>query len=507
MRHAHETAEEVTRPELARLIAEVARSANGDLDGRLAQLRAVGHCRHPIRLRGEVFTRDPSGALRTSYSTKGEPDGVILVRCRNRRARVCPSCAWEYQGDIWQLLYAGVAGGRKGVPAHIATHPMAFVTLTAPGFGAVHTRRADGGSCRAGRGTRIYAHGMPTSCDAHHAEDDPCLGAPLCADCYDYDGAVGFNWHAPELWRRFVISLRRQLARRLGTSEADFCRTYRVSFAKVAEFQRRGVVHLHAILRLDGAGEPFSSVPLGLDAGDLCAAARKAASRVWVDHDAGGPRRHRIRFGAQYSIHPVGTFDDGTPTEVVAAYLAKYATKSVDDLGVTTESTERPETASSPIDAHLRRMVMRAHALHDDLPGIRRWAHMLGFRGHFATKSRAFSTTMGALRTARTEYRSGPARWHASRALGVWTFDGAGHRTRAEHAVAVAESEHTTLTRCRSSRWTHGKSPTEQDALAAQWDSKEMTRPRGRPGRPDAAPKCETEASGGRSGRSRPKRE
>jgi hypothetical protein len=29
------------------------------------------------------------------------------------------------------------------------------------------------------------------------------------------------------------------------------------------------------------------------------------------------------------------------------------------------------------------------------------WAHMLGFRGHFSTKSRRYSTTLGALRTAR----------------------------------------------------------------------------------------------------------
>ena len=29
------------------------------------------------------------------------------------------------------------------------------------------------------------------------------------------------------------------------------------------------------------------------------------------------------------------------------------------------------------------------------------WAHMLGFRGHFSTKSRAYSITLGALRADR----------------------------------------------------------------------------------------------------------
>jgi hypothetical protein len=46
------------------------------------------------------------------------------------------------------------------------------------------------------------------------------LGTPLCPDCYDYRGAVRFNWHAPELWRRFVIALRRDLATRAGVSES-----------------------------------------------------------------------------------------------------------------------------------------------------------------------------------------------------------------------------------------------------------------------------------------------
>jgi hypothetical protein len=32
------------------------------------------------------------------------------------------------------------------------------------------------------------------------------------------------------------------------------------------------------------------------------------------------------------------------------------------------------------------------------------WAHMLGFRGHFSTRSRRYSTTLGALRAERAEH-------------------------------------------------------------------------------------------------------
>ena len=152
----------------------------------------------------------------------------------------------------------------KASRKQVATHPMWFVTLTGPGFGAVHGagcgrgragRSASGG--RTGRAGDVCAHGRGRTCDRTHPDDDPQLGEPVCPDCYDYLAAVAFNWRAPELWRRFTIALRRRLAAGLGMSEAAMGRTLRVSYAKVAEFQRRGVVHFHGIIRLDGAGDGY----------------------------------------------------------------------------------------------------------------------------------------------------------------------------------------------------------------------------------------------------------
>ncbi|WP_370518072.1 replication initiator, partial [Micromonospora sp. MP36] len=37
--------------------------------------------------------------------------------------------------------------------------------------------------------------------------------------------------------------------------------------------------------------------------------------------------------------------------------------------------------------------------------GLRRWAHMLGFGGHFLTKARRYSVTFGQLRDTRATYR------------------------------------------------------------------------------------------------------
>jgi hypothetical protein len=39
----------------------------------------------------------------------------------------------------------------------------------------------------------------PQQCRRVHAESDPDLGTPLCADCYHYACQIAFNRYAPEL--------------------------------------------------------------------------------------------------------------------------------------------------------------------------------------------------------------------------------------------------------------------------------------------------------------------
>jgi hypothetical protein len=65
-----------------------------------------------------------------------------------------------------------------------------------------------------------------------------------------------------------------------------------------------------------------------------------------------------------------------------------------------------------------------------------KWAYMLGFRGHFSTKSRSYSTTLGALRDARRAWPTEQARPHAglpehgpdiTLVLGHWDYLGSGY--------------------------------------------------------------------------------
>lgn len=74
---------------------------------------------------------------------------------------------------------------------------------------------------------------------------------------------------------------------------------------------------------------------------------------------------------------------------------------------------------------------------------------MLGFRGHFSTKSRRYSTTLGALRDARAEWRRAQAAAETETApdttlvLAHWVYAGTG-LTNAETWLAESLARDTT---------------------------------------------------------------
>ncbi|WP_233510030.1 replication initiator [Actinomadura craniellae] len=378
-----------------------------------ARARATGGCAQPIHLKGRVDYRDPAtGQLLHRYSTAHEPGGVLRVACKTRRASRCPACAETYRADTYQLIRAGLAGG-KGVPASVAAHPAAFVTLTAPSFGVVHSRReTPGGSvapCHPRRNAVPCPHGRVLSCTTRHGADDSRLGQPLCPDCYDHAGSVLFNALAPELWRRFTLALRRRIAKAAGLTVRELRDVLTVSFAKVAEYQRRGVVHFHAVIRLDGPDGPASTPPGWATYALLADAVNEAAGVVTVSTPTAPDLPARsLAWGDQVDVRPITTSGELTD-KAVAGYVAKYATKAAECVG-TLDRRIRPtdDPAELPVSAHARRLItecLRLGAM-EELAGLRlaEWAHMLGFRGHFSTKSRDYSTTLGTLRADRIDH-------------------------------------------------------------------------------------------------------
>jgi hypothetical protein len=368
-----------------------------------AAVEATGGCAAPIHLRGSTTILDRDGQILI------ERGGDVLAPCGNRRESVCPACSDRYAADAFHLLRAGLAGDEgKGVAATVTDKPRAFLTLTAPSFGPVHTRKI----------TR-RGHVIPCRCGERHHADDPRIATAIDPDTYDYVGAVLWQAHATKLWNRFTTALRRALAAALGIPDREFRDHARLSYAKVAEYQGRGLVHFHAVIRLDGPDGPADPCPAGLNHDEVLRAAISHAAHtaaLTVHRPDGQPMR--LAWGRQLDLRPIrpaarahledasGEFTDAA----LAGYIAKYATKGT---GIS-EGADRPIhdidlVAHLDISPHHRRMIETAWTLGGDQRyerlNLRRWAHMLGFPGHFLTKSRAYSTTFGAIRTERRTWR------------------------------------------------------------------------------------------------------
>jgi hypothetical protein len=235
----------------------------------------------------------------------------------------------------------------------------------------------------------------------------------------------------------------------------------RVAHGKAAEYQARGAVHFHALLRLDGydPADPGAllSPPPGITTADLDQATRRAARAIGYrtpPHPA-QPGGWLIAWGAEIDIRVITLTGTGTVTDLaVASYLAKYSTKGTEPAGHASAriTTKTIDLYANPDGTHPERLIAACWSLgeHPDYLSLRRWAHMLGFGGHFLTKARRYSVRFGDLREARITYRRGqdtgpehgPIRTadHADDetilVVGTFTYAGTGWRTSGDALLA-----------------------------------------------------------------------
>jgi Replication initiator protein, pSAM2 len=403
-----------------------------------------GGCSHPIHL---------SGAWQVADAVSGEilarKGGEIFAPCGNRRATVCPACSDRYAADAFHLVRAGLVGGHKGIPETVAGKPRFFVTLTAPSFGPVHTRTVS-----------LRGRVIPCRCGESHREHDPRIGTAIDLDTYDYVGAVLWQAHSTALWHRFTTAMGRQLAHAAGIPERHITQHARLSYTKVAEYQRRGLIHFHAVIRLDGAEGPDDPAPDWASPDLLRAAITAAVQRACLPVTTPDGGRLALVWGEQLDIreitpattrHAADPDGDGEITDQrLAAYIAKYATKGTG----TTTGVDRPIRSQLHLDhltgitEHHRRMIQTAWDLgalpeYADL-NLRKWAHMLGFRGHFLTKSKAYSTTFKNIRETRQAWRANEALDRIGAdpdtvlVVNHWQFTGVGHTNTAQRELAEA---------------------------------------------------------------------
>jgi hypothetical protein len=321
----------------------------------------------------------------------------------------------------------------------------------------------------------------------------------LCPECFDYSGAVVWNNLLGELWRRTTIYLPRQLAALLGVTQKRMHELVRVSYVKVAEYQARGLVHVHSLIRLDRRmpayrGDEIRPPDRRFTAQMLEDALHGAAEAVSVsvpDELGGG----MVRWGPQLDVQQLA--EDGEERRRRASYLAKYSTKSTEQAGGLLHRIHRSEVDSAPVREHVRCYLRTGFELDDrvtaairadnaaaDVRGLapapaigdvvamagvraivaaapqapkrdrrdRRLAacaHAFGYRGHCLTKSRLWSTTFTVLRYAREEYmreqllaRGTPkqrelAQLADTERVAAFEFVGVGHLTTADAWLAA----------------------------------------------------------------------
>jgi hypothetical protein len=156
------------------------------------------------------------------------------------------------------------------------------------------------------------------------------------------------------------------MARLVGMTQAALKLEVRPAYVKVAEYQRRGLVHVHVIARLDRAmpayrGDEIHPPAPRFDAVVLEQAVRDAVGDVSApipDVLGGG----RIRWGDVCDVRSLRT---GGDRGEIAGYLAKYATKSTEQAGGLLHRVAAEDVDRAPVRAHVRQYMRAAFELND----------------------------------------------------------------------------------------------------------------------------------------------
>ena len=314
----------------------------------------------------------------------GNPHEVIKD-CGTRREALCPHCATVYRRDAFSVVRSGM------LDEHGDLVGLTFLTLTAPGseeFGAVHSRRMKYYQDK----RRCPTH-FGCECGAWHEEGSAVLGQPLDPLAYDYEKAA--RWNALSA-RLFSVTIQK-LARLVFGTDAKGKPLGKLEYIRVAEYQRRGLIHFHILVRGFIDERDFHALVRG--------GARKDGKSIRkVSH--GG-----ISWGKQCHlthIRPGGKFGVGAYLVKVVGYAVKSTGDELDHGGLMGYKMRRaaPSTCACtwevPCDAalgrgfgHKGRQVCRRHRLAEN---------GYGYLGHTLSKSRTWGTTFREVRGKRAQF-------------------------------------------------------------------------------------------------------
>lgn len=228
----------------------------------------------------ESVSSDAARECANPFLTKSN----VWVRCGSRVKSICESCAELYRGDWAEIARSGVFDGP------VQDFRFCLLTLTAPSFGQVHRVPRDG------------AQDTPTcGCGVRHGSGDAGLrGVPLDVSTYDYVGQVRWNRDSGVLWDR----TRRRLRDRWDSLE----------YFIVREWQDRGVLHVHVLVRIERLEAPSAEALRG--------AARSATAFSKIDGSF-------VEWGAQAKCDSFSADGGGAKTNWYLSKALNYVMKDV----------------------------------------------------------------------------------------------------------------------------------------------------------------------------------
>lgn len=325
-----------------------------------------------------VSQRVSLGCIQKRRVLRGAVDAYddfgMTINCGTRSLADCPYCAGLYKGDCSKLMRLGIFSSDL---------PFLWVTMSLPSFGPVHRipKRTVSEALRPNL-TRGNRRAGRCSCGVlHRFEDSALYGVPVCPETYDYQGAVLANASAGAL----LTETWRLLAHRLRPRDSGpFQRV------KVIEYQARGAVHVHALIRWDLEEEP-----------DVDEVKRVILDATYTDPESG--RVYRWGSPQGQDVRVVDTTHEAGRREAAlkTGYLSKLLNYSAKSLNEGPDGEE----VSRERGEHFRRLRVVANEV-----GVTRRIQVaqFGYNGHAFGVSRNWTPNgenLTSLRQARVDYR------------------------------------------------------------------------------------------------------
>lgn len=272
-------------------------------------------------------------------------DGTVMfVRCDSSSSRVCPSCARLRQFDQMRLIGSGCnSSDRDGIAIDsLSQYQFYFVTLTGPSFGPTHfvpkSASASLKRCK---------------CGHVHKSDSGIRGTPINPRTYRYREQVAWNVHVNQLTKATMKRI---------ADDVQF-----EEHVIVREWQARGVLHLHGIVR----------VPTWMDQDVVM----DALQRLKNVNDSG------MTWGRQSDVQAINVDSTGSKVRYMSKVVAYTSKQQGEQDGILCEERS---SHYDRLDWHAQRV--KCNRRQCDAKSCRGKRHReFGYSGYMMTMSRQWS--------------------------------------------------------------------------------------------------------------------